>query len=220
MSIVDKPPMLGVSMVRVLIIGNAPEEDLSQWSNLVLASDLIIACDGAMEKCRSNGIAVDVLIGDMDSISEPSQRYAESTGVKIIKQTDQNTNDLTKAISYADGLGATEISIVNVDGGRSDHQFANYLSLLEAKSDARLFLNDCTVRALSNNTPISHSIEIGAEFSVFSMGRSSGINLTGGKWELKNAVLEPNSTGLHNVAVEDVISIDCKTGNLLIFISN
>ncbi|MBK71461.1 MAG: thiamine diphosphokinase [Euryarchaeota archaeon] len=212
--------MLGDSMLRVLIIGNAPGEDLSQWSNLVLDSDLIIACDGAMEKCQSNGIVVNVLIGDMDSISEPSQRYAESKRVKIIKQTDQNTNDLTKAISYADSVGATKISIINVDGGRSDHQFANYLSLLEAKSDARLLLNDCTVRALSNNKPISHSIEIGTEFSVFSLGQSSGINLAGGKWVLKNAVLESNSTGLHNVAVEDVISIDCKTGNLLMFVSH
>ena len=207
-------------MLRVLIIGNAPADDLAKWSNLVMDCDLIIACDGAMEKCQINGIAVNVLIGDMDSITEATQRDAKSKGVKIIKLTDQDTNDLTKAIAYADSLGATNISIINVDGGRADHQFANYLSLLEAKSDARLFLDDCTVIALRNSKPISHSIEIGTEFSVFSLGRSSGINLTGGKWELKNAVLEPSSTGLHNVAVEDMISINCETGNLLIFVSN
>ena len=168
-------------MLRVLIIGNAPADDLAKWSNLVMDSDLIIACDGAMEKCQINGIAVNVLIGDMDSITEATQRDAKSKGVKIIKLTDQDTNDLTKAIAYADSLGATNISIINVDGGRADHQFANYLSLLEAKSNARLFLDDCTVIALRNSKPISHSIEIGTEFSVFSLGRSSGINLTGGK---------------------------------------
>ena len=146
-------------MLRVLIIGNAPTENLSQWSHLIKDSDIIIACDGALETCRNSDISVDIVIGDMDSISNEALEYAKSAGVKIVKLADQNSNDLSKAINHANSLAATDITIVNVYGGRSDHQFANYLSLIEAESTARLMLNDCIVTAVSNNMPLIYSIE-------------------------------------------------------------
>ena len=35
-------------MTSVLIVGNARQESLSKWSELIEKSDLIIACDGAL----------------------------------------------------------------------------------------------------------------------------------------------------------------------------
>ncbi len=220
LGIIDKPPLLGYTMLRVLIIGNAPTEHLSQWSHLIKDSDLIIACDGALETCRNSDISVDIVIGDMDSISNEALEYAKSAGVEIVKLTDQNNNDLSKAINYANSLAATDITIVNVDGGSSDHQFANYLSLIEAESTARLMLNDCIVSAVSNNKPLKYSIEIGTEFSLFSLGGCTGVELIGGKWQLENAELEPSSMGLHNIAIADKLSVSCASGHLLLFVSN
>ena len=218
--IIDKPPLLGHTMLRVLIIGNAPTENLTQWSHLIKDSDLTIACDGALETCRNSDISVDIVIGDMDSISNEALEYAKSTGVKIVKLTDQNSNDLSKAINHANSLAATDITIVNVDGGSSDHQFANYLSLIEAESTARLMLNDCIVTAVSKNMPLKYSIETGTEFSLFSLGVCTGVELVGGKWQLENAELEPSSMGLHNIAIADKLSISCASGHLLLFVSN
>ena len=220
LGIIDKPPRLGHTMPRVLIIGNAPTENLSQWSHLVKDSDIIIACDGALETCRNSDISVDIVIGDMDSISNEALEYAKSAGVKIVKLADQSTNDLSKAINHANSLAATNITIVNVDGGSSDHQFANYLSLIEAESTTRLMLNDCIVTVVSNNKPLKYSIESGTEFSLFSLGACTGVELIGGKWQLENAELKPSSMGLHNIAIADKLSISCASGHLLLFVSN
>ena len=132
-------------MSKILIIGNARLEDLAKWSELIEKSDLVIACDGAMKNCAESSVAVDYLIGDMDSISEETLQYAESKNTEIIKILDQQNNDLSKAISFAQNLSPQSIDIIGVDGGRSDHQFANYFSLFECQVDTTLHLDDCKV---------------------------------------------------------------------------
>ena len=61
-------------------------------------SDIIIACDGAMKNCIEQHIAVDYLIGDMDSINEEILNQLICSSVEIIENFDQGNNDLTKAI--------------------------------------------------------------------------------------------------------------------------
>ena len=134
--IIDKPPLLGHTMLEGVDNWECSHKNLTQWSHLIKDSDITIVCDGALETCRNSDISVDIVIGDMDSISNEALEYAKSAGVKIVKLTDQNSNDLSKAINHANSLAATDITIVNVDGGSSDHQFANYLSLIEAESTA------------------------------------------------------------------------------------
>ena len=206
-------------MSKILIIGNARPEDLAKWSELIEKSDLIIACDGAMKNCAESSVAVDFLIGDMDSISEETLQYAESKNTEIIKILDQQNNDLSKAISFAQNLSPQSIDIIGVDGGRSDHQFANYFSLLECQVDTTLHLDDCKVIPVNKSNPTIRSIELEKEFSVFSIGQSFGVNLSGGKWELNDAELSPSSVGLHNVAVADNLIINCSDGNLLVFVN-
>lgn len=206
-------------MSKILIIGNARPEDLAKWSELIEKSDLIIACDGAMKNCAESSVAVDFLIGDMDSISEETLQYAESKNTEIIKILDQQNNDLSKAISFAQNLSPQSIDIIGVDGGRSDHQFANYFSLFECQVDTTLHLDDCKVIPVNKSNPMIRSIELEKEFSVFSIGQSFGVNLSGGRWELNDAELSPSSVGLHNVAVADNLIINCSDGNLLVFVN-
>lgn len=206
-------------MSKILIIGNARPEDLAKWSELIEKSDLIIACDGAMKNCAESSVAVDFLIGDMDSISDETLQYAESKNTEIIKILDQQNNDLSKAISFAQNLSPQSIDIIGVDGGRSDHQFANYFSLFECQVDTTLHLDDCKVIPVNKSNPMIRSIELEKEFSVFSIGQSFGVNLSGGKWELNDAELSPSSVGLHNVAVAENLIINCSDGNLLVFVN-
>ena len=206
-------------MSKILIIGNARPEALAKWSELIEKSDLIIACDGAMKNCAESSVAVDFLIGDMDSISDETLQYAESKNTEIIKILDQQNNDLSKAISFAQNLSPQCIDIIGVDGGRSDHQFANYFSLFECQVDTTLHLDDCKVIPVNKSNPMIRSIELEKEFSVFSIGQSFGVNLSGGKWELNDAELSPSSVGLHNVAVADNLIINCSDGNLLVFVN-
>ena len=217
--IIDKPRQTRTHVTKILIVGNARDENLSKWAHLVEISDIIIACDGAMKNCIEQHIAVDYLIGDMDSINEEILSQSISSNVEIVENFYQGNNDLTKAILFAHDLEPKAIDIIGVDGGNSDHQFCNYMSLVECQTNARIHLQDCTVSAITKNSSKYHSIKPGASFSLFGLGTCLGVNLTGAKWELKNSKLTSSSNGLHNIATSEKLAITCESGDLLLFIN-
>lgn len=206
-------------MTNILIIGNARDEKLAKWADLIDCSDVIIACDGAVNNCIEQGISVDYLIGDMDSINQEMLAHSNDSSIEVVENIDQENNDLTKAILFAHGLEPVAIDIIGVDGGLSDHQFCNYLSLIECQTKARIHLDDCIVSAITKTNAEFCSIENGATFSLFSIGTSIGVNVTGAKWELKNSKLTPSSTGLHNIATSERLAVSCESGNLLLFVN-
>ena len=203
-------------MLRVLIIGNSnfPEQDI--MDDLVCGSDKIIACDGAIERCLEASIPVDYLIGDMDSLEKMTLTELSKLNMEIHKIDDQNNNDLQKAIIFSEEIGAERIDIFGVEGGSNQHQFASYWCLFETEIECYIHLNDCIV-SLVNSIEVSFSIEIGKEFSIFAIGACEGVNVSGGRWKLSNEKLIPSSRGLHNLANEEIITISCKEGSLLVF---
>ena len=107
-----------------LIIANG--ERLSQSQVTSLAHDkFVVACDGAYEHWHDQGLAVDVLIGDMDSISPELLIVAKRHGVPCVTIADQSTTDLEKAITHCDALGMQSIDIVCALGQRHDHTLHN-----------------------------------------------------------------------------------------------
>lgn len=206
-------------MTNILIIGNARDEKLSKWNSLIENSDIIIACDGAINRCIEQQINVNYLIGDMDSITQEILEQVNFSNVEIVEVQEQNNNDLTKAIIFSQRFEPKAVNIIGVDGGNSDHQFCNYMSLIECNSNAKIHLDDCTVCVVHQSEIEYFSIEIGTLFSLFSIGTSLGVNLTGAKWELENSTLTPSSNGLHNIATSERIGLSCESGNLLLFVN-
>ena len=135
-------------MTSILIIGNARDEKLSKWNSLIENSDIIIACDGAINRCIEQQINGDYLIGDMDSITQEILERVKFSNVEIVEVQEQNNNDLTKAIIFSQRFAPKDVNIIGVDGGNSDHQFCNYMSLIECNSNAKIHLDDCTVCAV------------------------------------------------------------------------
>ncbi len=89
-------------------------------------ASVIIACDGAVEELHNRGFTPDAIVGDLDSIPPAmQQRYAD----RIHIDTDQETNDLTKAVHYAHRSGEKDVVIVGATGLREDHTLGN-ISLL------------------------------------------------------------------------------------------
>ena len=87
-------------MSKVLIIGNAKQKFLAKWQQLIQSADTIIACDGAISDCYAHDIAVDFLIGDLDSITKQDLAKAEQDNIQIIKVDEQQSNDLSKALKF------------------------------------------------------------------------------------------------------------------------
>lgn len=106
----------------------------------------VIACDGGVENLlHYSSIRPDLVIGDGDSFLH--QEMAED--IKVMKWVDDEINDLTKAINYAEMQRWKKVVIIAATGLREDHTIANifllpsyYLRGLEVRmySDYGLFI--------------------------------------------------------------------------------
>jgi thiamine pyrophosphokinase len=119
--------------VRAIIFANGevngpiPIEAQSQ------PGDIIIAADGGSINCLKNGMMPDILIGDLDSLSQERVLSFESAGIKIIRFPERKDyTDLELAVQYAIGEEFQEILILGALGQRWDQTLANLLLLAAA----------------------------------------------------------------------------------------
>lgn len=88
----------------------------------------VVCCDGGADGYIARGHRPDIIIGDGDSLSEENRvRYAEI----IIRDSDQETNDQTKAVKYLLSQSRRRIAIVGATGKRDDHTLGNIALLAE-----------------------------------------------------------------------------------------
>ncbi len=93
----------------------------------------LICCDGAINNLVNVKKEPDAIVGDCDSLSEENQiRYANI----IHRISEQETNDLTKAVLYCIRHGRKKITILGATGKREDHTIANVSLLCEYMNDA------------------------------------------------------------------------------------
>ena len=216
--IFDKLELFRRTMSQALIIANGDLPENEKWAHVIDADTTVIACDGAIHKCYDRGIKVDILIGDLDSIDKNKlleENYFQGSTIQLSEQED---NDLMKAINYAIEQQFDKIVIIGILGGDQAHQFANLLSVGITMQSLTVIHAGGIIRNVNKYNPVSHSIEIGGRFSVFSINNTTGVTINGSKWNLSNVNLTPSTRGLNNIATSETIDIFCQEGNLLVFI--
>ena len=96
----------------------------------VAPAQRVIAADSGMDHALSLGARVDVLVGDLDSISAEGRRQAEASGVRIVEHPAvKDATDLELALGLALDERPQRVTVVGGHGGRVDHLLAN-VSLL------------------------------------------------------------------------------------------
>ena len=86
----------------------------------------IICCDGSVSGLLAYGLEPDYIAGDLDTISEELKIRFSSI---LHHDSNQENNDLTKAVQFCMDRGWTQITILGATGKREDHSLGN-LSLL------------------------------------------------------------------------------------------
>lgn len=215
----------------IVIIGDGifPQTEYPKY--LIRTADFIICCDGALTKFIRNSHKIfgeerlpDLVIGDMDTLSSAMQRkYSEI----IIKETEQEHNDQTKAVRWAINniCDIDSIHILGATGGRADHTIGNLSLLMEY---TRMFdLDDIMIEAVSDEGiafPINDTTEFecgeGRSISIFSPDNSLKIKSEGLVYKTDDVVFDNWWQASLNMASEDRVRLTFSHKSIALIMMN
>ena len=141
----------------------------------------IICCDGSAQNLLLTGMQPDAIVGDMDSLNdELANRFAD----RIYLDENQDTNDLTKAVSWCSDMGYKDIVIVGATGKREDHTLGNISLLAEyVRSVNVIMVTDSGIlQPLLKSSAIS--CFAGQQVSIFSIDPETEVTSFGLRYPL------------------------------------
>lgn len=165
----------------------------------------VCAADSGLDVLRSWGVKPDLVVGDMDSIADPSV-LAEYPDVMPFPR-DKDDTDTEIGIRALRSRGFGRIVIAGGGGGRLDHLLA-VRALLERPDGPDEWLTR-SERVVRLEDPTTFNVNAGSTISVFPLaGGASGMKSSGLKWPLDGLWWDQGHFGVSNIAVADRIAID------------
>ncbi|KKA30910.1 hypothetical protein TD95_002626 [Thielaviopsis punctulata] len=200
-----KAPSAGAKKAALIIL-NQPIVHTPLFESVFSNCKVRVAADGGGTRMhqlalqtKTDNDSLDVIIGDLDSITPEALEYYSSTSkpAKIIKDGDEYSTDFGKAIKLVRGMNAQDpydIIAFGGCGGRVDQGIGQLHQLyLFHDSSSRLFLldNDSLTFLLS---PGKHVIKVkdgnepvfGKYVGILPMDGTSHITTSGLQWDVSN----------------------------------
>ena len=202
--------------MKILIIASSPENDIDYIKKIYEDNQPYVICaDGGIDKAESLNIPVDLHIGDFDS-------GISSDSCDVIRHPcEKDWTDTEACIYKAIELGADEVYLTGVMGGRADHMMSNLIGLLNPEYDsAKIYACDsCNVitKLKSDNYKMPDGFKY---MSIVPLDETlEGVTLKGVKYPLENAVMyRYKSLGISNEITDGIADVKVEKGRgLLIF---
>lgn len=161
------PAIEALPLPEVVILANGDFPTHPALLKLLTDAPLLLCCDGAADACVAHGYMPHLVVGDGDSLS-PALRA--NPAVNLVIETEQETNDLTKAVNLCRRRGLQHIIILGATGKREDHTLGNISLLMDYGEDLHvLMLTDAGVFVPATNA-IDAVVTPGTQLSVFNFG--------------------------------------------------
>jgi thiamine pyrophosphokinase len=190
------------------------------WSD---GGGFVVAADGGARLARDLGLAIDLWVGDGDSLRGDELEELRGAGVPIeLVPADKDESDTELAVLAAVNRGATDITILGGLGGpRVDHALANVALLAHpalAGATARILSDRARVRLLSGPASLELRGAAGDLVSLFPLGGDAeGVTTEKLRFPLSDERLEAGrARGLSNVRLTDVARVRLRKGRLLV----
>lgn len=200
--------------------------------SLINSCNMLICCDGAVSNLKYYR-SPNYIIGDMDSISK--EDFTQFSSI-IINDSDQETNDMTKAFRFLlgtiknIGICEGEISILGATGKREDHTIGNISLLCQYCEElSSVFGNNFSIRMITDFgefIPLTDSttfdcFDIGDKISLFSLDTSLKIKSEGLKYKTDDVVFDSWWKATLNTTISKKVTLTFNhPSKALIFISN
>ena len=198
----------------VVVVASGPGPDVA-----VPDGGTVIAADGGLDRAAALGLEVDVLVGDLDSVSSAALARAESAGTRIVRHpVAKDATDLELALDEALALGGRRVLVIASAGGRLDHLAASLL-LLGAERYAELELDALVGDALVHVVRSARTLRgtPGELLTLLPLGDGAeGVTTSGLEYPLDGETLGPGSTrGVSNVFTAAEARVTLAEGVLL-----
>jgi len=179
----------------------------------------VIAADGGVTLARALALAVDLVVGDLDSLPAEEIEELERAGVPIQKHPrDKDASDLELALAAALELAPRRVLVVGSAGERLDHVLGLAL-LLGAETYASVemdaLLGEASLHLVRNERELQGTK--GELLSLFALhGPARGVSTEGLAYSLRGETLLPGSTrGLSNLFAAARARITVESGVVL-----
>jgi len=182
--------------------------------------DLCLAADGAWAKARSAGVAVDAVVGDLDSLSPAERADLDRSSTRVVAYPQaKDWTDLELAIDHALRHAPARMVIYGALGGRIDHTITN-LHLLErglaAGVPIEIVSPTDTVRLIDRDLALA-AARVGDPVSLVPITEWAQVRTQGLEYELHDERLfRGASRGVSNVVRELPVRVFVAEGRLLV----
>ena len=195
--------------VSVILNGQMPTDDTI--INQITNSDYIIAVDGSANKLFDLEIIPDVIIGDLDSLQNISNK-----NIELVKTPNQNKTDFRKTLEWCIEKNILNISIFGISGESEDHFLGNYYTLSDfgERISWKAFTDFSVISPCVGNKKFE-SFK-GQKVSLFCMKGSSTVNSENLEYPLQTYYLKPSDDAVRNLSLEDHFTIE-STNTILVF---
>jgi thiamine pyrophosphokinase len=190
------------------------------WSD---RAGFVVAADGGARLAHDLGLAIDLWVGDGDSLRGDELEELRAAGVPIeLVPTEKDESDTELAVVAAVARGATDVTILGGLGGlRVDHAIANVTLLAHpalAGAKARILSDRARVTLLSGPASVELRGAAGDLVSLLPLGGDAeGVTTGNLRFPLNDERLEAGrARGLSNIRLTDVAKVSLGKGRILV----
>ncbi len=203
---------------QAIIIANGTVIDRKDV--LKLDNIFIIATDGSYKHCKRLKIVPNIIIGDMDSITD--QDY---DAVDYHYIDNQDNTDLEKAILYCKTHNFNQILVLGVFGGEVDHSLNNVMIMAKyAKQNMQFTILDqyqddkLKLGIILSRSSIKFNCSKNSLVSILPLPIAT-VSTVGLEWELNKTLLTFDSfTSARNIAIQTDVEVICSRGQSIVII--
>ena len=190
-----------------VLIANGKKPKNKKIIEILKNAKNVICVDNGYELASELNITPSVVIGDLDSVDINKI----SKDILIIKDEDQNTNDLEKTLNYCLSKNIRDIILVGATGERDDQNLATILVSLEYIEQLNIeILSDLYSIEFVNGERDFEATPM-REISLISMDKENIITTQGLKYNLDKSKLSSATHGISNYSIGENFSISCSS---------
>jgi len=203
-----------------LIVSNGHPVHRRLFGALRERSCHLVALDGGLETLRRWNITPEHVVGDLDSVSAMTLKWARQAGAKVHRRPSPDVPDVSKGLELCRSLGFRNLAIVGFAGDRPDHMLATFEIALKSSGSIELFTDEVVFFPLCGRVNRAVRVPVNHLLSWYGYPAAEGCAMTGVRWPFRNRTLRLGEFySLSNEPVEEFVRVSQRRGRSLLSVS-